>query len=76
MLLLSKVDPLKGLLKETIGLRCSKVLYISCQSYCHWMDAVDCYDIAKVLIRMWGNLSWKFWMACLKEILKVLLQDW
>jgi hypothetical protein len=40
------------------------------------MDEVDCYDIAKVLIRMWGNLSWEFWMACLKEILEVLLQDW
>jgi hypothetical protein len=40
------------------------------------MDGVDCYDIAKVLIRMLGNLSWKFWRTCVKEILKVLLQDW
>jgi hypothetical protein len=73
VLLLSKVDPFKSLLKETIRVWCSKVLYISCQSNCQWMDGVDCYDIAKVLIRMWGNLNWEIWMACLKEILEVLL---
>jgi hypothetical protein len=25
---------------------------------------------------MWGNLSWEIGMACMKEILEVLLQDW